>query len=118
MLKGTVKTPPVGAYIKTFGLWLVTAVLAFFEILAVRDIVYGFYARLVVAFKGAAETADYAVATWLAQAAVYMMVVVAVAIIIGGFEYHRRHIGEPRSLKVLLWTVGIQLAILLVYLWA
>ena len=116
MLKGTLKTPPVWATVRTFGLWLVTAVLAFFEILAVRDVVYTLYARLIVAFNGAVQTADYAVATWLAQAAVYTMVVVAIAVVIGGFEYHRRHIGQSRSLNILLWTLAIQLAILLVYL--
>jgi hypothetical protein len=110
------KTTPVWAIVKTFGLWLITAVLAFFEVLAARDIVFNVYARFVVAFNGTVRTADYAVATWLAQAAVYVMVVVAIAIIIGGFEYHRQHVGQPRSLKVLLWTLGIQLAILLVYL--
>lgn len=116
MLKGTMKTSPVAAIVKTFGLWLVTAVIAFFEILAMRDIVYNLYARLIVAFNGTARTADYAMATWLGEAAVYVMVVAAIVIIIGGFEYHRQHIGQPRSLKILLWTLGIQLAILLAYL--
>ena len=116
MLKGTMKTTPIWAIVKTFGLWLVTAVLAFFEILAVRDIVFNGYARFVVAFNGAVRTADYAVATWLGQGAAYLMVVVAIAIVIGGFEYHRQHLGQPRSLKILLWTLGIQLTILLVYL--
>jgi hypothetical protein len=44
------------------------------------------------------------------------MVLVAIAVVIGGFEYHRRHVGQPQSQKVLLWTLAIQLAILLLYL--
>jgi hypothetical protein len=81
-----------------------------------RDIVFNMYARLVIMFNGTVQATDYAVATWLGQGTAYVMVVVAIAIVIGGFEYHRQHINQPRSLRVLLWTLGIQLAILLVYL--
>lgn len=116
MLKGTLPRPPMAVMVRTCGLWLVTAVLAFFEIIAVRDIVYNFYARLVIAFDGAVQTADHAVAIWLGQASVVVMTIVAIVITVGGFEYHYRHLGRPQSLKVLLWTLGIQVAILLVYL--
>jgi hypothetical protein len=115
MLKGTIKTPPVGAIVRTFGLWLVTAVLAFFEIIAVRTIVFNVYARLVIAFNGAVQTADHAAAIWLGQASVLVMTIVAIVITIGGFEYHRRHVGQSQSMRFLLWTLGIQIAILLVY---
>ena len=117
MLKGTLKRPPMVVIVRTFGLWLVTAVLAFFEIVAVRTIVFNVYARFVITFNGAGQTGDHAVAIWLGQASVLVMTIIAIALTIGGFEYHYRHLGHPQSMKVLLWTLGIQAVILLVYLW-
>ena len=116
MLEKKVKAPHILVYAKTFGLWLVTAILAFFEILAVRDIVFNLYARIAAATNGVVRAADYATATVLGQVSVYLMVVVTIAIVIGGFEYHRRHLGQLRSQNVLLWTLVFQLLILLVYL--
>jgi hypothetical protein len=117
MLQENVKSNNILAYVQTFGLWLITAVLAFFEILAVRELIFNLYARLVAATDGAVQSTDYFLATSLGHASVYVMVFVAIAVIIGGFEYHHKHVGEARSQKILLWTVGIQLVILLAYLW-
>ena len=113
MIHENVKTNSVLAYIETFGLWLATAVLAFYEILVVRDIVFSLYARLVAALDNSVQVTDRFLATALGQASVYIMVVVAIAIIIGGFEYHHKRVGNPRSRKILLWTLGIQVGILL-----
>ena len=116
MLHRSVKPINVLAYVKTFGLWLITAILAFFEILAVRDIIFNLYARFMAASGAFVRYVNYFTATALGQASVYLMVLVAIVVVIGGFEYHRRHMGQPQSQKVLLWTLGIQLAILLAYL--
>jgi hypothetical protein len=95
---------------------LVTAVLALFEILAVRDIVFNLYAHFMASSEAFVRYVNYYTATALGQAAVYVMVVVAIAVVVGGFEYHRQHVGQPQSQKILLWTLGIQLAILVAYL--
>lgn len=117
MLARNIKPIPPITYVKTFGLWLVTAVLAFFEILVVREIVFNLYARIIaVVNDGVVRSADYFTATALGQITTYVMVVVAIAVVIGGFEYQWWHVGQRRSQKVLLWTLGLQLAVLLVYL--
>lgn len=113
MTHENLKTNSVLAYIETFGLWLVTAVLAFYEILVVREIVFSLYARLVAALGNNVQVTERFLATALGQASVYIMVVVAIAIVIGGFEYHHKRVGDPRSRKILLWTLGIQVGILL-----
>ena len=41
-----------------------------------------------------------------------MMAILAIAIIIGGFEFHSKHVGETKTLKILAWTLGIQVIIL------
>ena len=113
MVNKSVKTNHVLAYVETFGLWLVTAVLAFYEILIVRDVVFSLYARLVAVLGNTVDLSDRFLATALGQASVYIMVFVTIAVVIGGFEYHHKRVGDPRSRKILLWTLGIQVGILL-----
>jgi hypothetical protein len=116
MMNESVKTHSILAYVETFGLWLATAVLAFYEILVVRNLVFDLYARLLAAFGSTVAVSDHFWATALGQASVYVMVFVAIAVIIGGFEYHYKRVGDPRSRKLLLWTLGIQAGILLLSL--
>jgi len=40
------------------------------------------------------------------------MAVAAIGIIIGGFEYHHKWVGDPKAIRILTWTLGVQTAIL------
>jgi hypothetical protein len=99
-------------YLTTYGMWLATAVLAGYQIALVPNIVISIYARLTVLFDQTTLTRSTFEAAALGQGATIVMAIFAITIIIGGFEYHRKHVGETRSLKVLIWTLGIQLSIL------
>ena len=99
-------------YLVTYGLWLGTSILAIYEISLVRELVISLYAWwLVVSDRTAQVRASFEAAA-LGQAVTIVMAIVAIAIIIGGFEYHHKRVGEARALKVLLWTLGIQVFVL------
>ena len=36
------------------------------------------------------------------------------AMVIGGMEYHFKHIGQRRSFRVFAWTIGIEIALIVV----
>jgi len=96
-------------YLMTFGLWLATAALAVWEIPGVADLVVGIYARYLTATQAVAQVAENFMGSVLGQGTALVMGLFAVVVIIGGFEYHQRRVGQPESLKVLGWTLGIQL---------
>ena len=103
---------PLSAYLATYGLWLTTAILAVYEISLVREIVASLYAWLVVLFDRTAQYKTNFEAAAMAQGITLVMGILAIVIIIGGFEYHHKRVGQGQSLKVLLWTLGIQVGIL------
>jgi hypothetical protein len=101
-------------YLATYGLWLGTAILAVYLIALVPDIVMSIYAWLLVFIGRTVQVRSAFEAAALGQGATILMAIIAIAIIVGGFEYHRKHVGETRSLKVLGWTLGIQLLTLVI----
>ena len=90
---------------------MVTAVLGFLGLSPALDILlriyagfwgdYGFYGR------------TYSTAVALRQILVLPFAMIVIAVIIGGAEYHYRHIGEPASWQVFAQTLGAELAIFL-----
>lgn len=99
-------------YLATYGLWLGTVILAIYEISLVREIILSIYAWfLVISDRTAQVRADFQAAA-LGQGVTIVMAILAIAIIIGGFEYHHRRVGDPKALKILLWTLGVQIVIL------
>ncbi len=103
-------------YVVTYGLWLATSALAVWEISIIRNAVVGFYARFLAPENAGGQGTTYWQATNLSQWAVIILAVFAIGVIIGGFEYHHRRVGEKKSLKVLGYTLGIQLFLLAVAL--
>jgi hypothetical protein len=91
------------ALIVAIVLWLITAVLSVVCLLTVRTLVLSTLARF-----GLSDAVP--VANWLI---VVLMVVFCIGVVIGGFELHFRHPGEPRSWQMFSWTIGIEAAILL-----
>ena len=85
---------------------------AAYLIASVPETVVSMYARLLVLSSRTVQARSAFEAAALAQGATIVMAIFAIAIIVGGFEYHRKHVGEARSLKILGWTLGIQVFIL------
>jgi hypothetical protein len=100
-------------YLSTYGLWLGTAVLAVLEIGLVRNLVLSLYAWVAVLKGREIQVQGTFTGVALSQWATILMAIVAIGIIMGGFEYHHKRVGQPKSTRVLLWTLGVQAAILL-----
>lgn len=98
----------------TFILWLVTGALAFWEMVVIREMALRTYARF---FPGdtssvAAYEGGVALGTWI----MVPLVILAIAVLIGGAEYHYKHLGQPQSWKVFSWTLALELSILVLAL--
>ena len=100
-------------YLTTYGLWLGTAVLAVVEIGLVRNLTLSLYAWVVSLKDQVTQVRGTFTGVALSQWATILMAIVAIGVIMGGFEFHHRRVGEPKSLRILLWTLGVQAIILL-----
>lgn len=100
-------------YLSTYGLWLVTAVLAVVEIGLVRNLVLSLYAWISTLQEQAVQVRGTFTGVAISQWATILMAIVAIGVIIGGFEYHHRRVGDPKGTRILLWTLGVQAVILL-----
>jgi len=91
-------------------LWMGTAALGFLNILIIRDIV------LILSVSIGRTTAEAGTAAILA---VILAGIAFIVMVIGGAEYHYRRIGHPDSWKVFLWTIILQLLVIITpyFLW-
>ena len=95
----------------TLGLWLATAVLGFLALPKALNILLRIYAGFWGDYGLYGRT--YSTAVALRQFLVLPLAMIVIAVIIGGAEYHYRHIGEPRSWRLFAQTLGAELAIFL-----
>lgn len=89
--------------ILAFILWSGTFFIGLLNILVVRDLTIAVYI-----FNGGSP-AGASVVTILS---VMIAAMVYIGIVIGGAEYHYKHIGQPGSWKLFSWTIFIQLFIM------
>ena len=88
-----------------FLLWLGTAALGLYEIFVIREIFFQLFARF---------SQNYRLALALGNWGVMALAAVWIAAFVGGGEYHYRRLGTRASWRLFGWTIGIELAILLV----
>jgi hypothetical protein len=91
-------------------LWLGTSVLALYEIWLIRVMVIRVYARFMD--DGTPFGADYNTAVAMGNWLVLALGVVWIALVIGGGEYHAKHVGTSKSWRVFARTIAVELAIL------
>lgn len=84
-------------------LWLLTTALSIVCLLAVRTMFLNILARFALVELIPA-------ANWIV---LFLMLFFCIFVIIGGFEFHFRHPGDARSWQIFSWTIGIEVAILL-----
>jgi hypothetical protein len=96
------------------GLWALTSVVAFLEILTVREIVMRVYAHFAV--TGGFSAREYWRGQTVGIGAAVIMGVLCVGIIIAAGEYHMKHFGRPRSWRLFGWTIAFELSILVLAL--
>lgn len=88
------------------GLWALTAVLGLWVMAAiVQDILPRLFASLGLD-GGLYEVVYNLLALTLG--------LVWIGVVVGGGEYHRSRVGRRRSWQIFAWTIGVELALLLV----
>jgi hypothetical protein len=98
--------------IVTFCLWLITAVIGFWQIELVRDLML----RLLVRFTPAGLPNYEAfrqtqVEGGLSALLVIVTAVIWIVVIIGSAEYHRTRLGQPGSWQLFAAIIGVEIAI-------
>jgi hypothetical protein len=94
------------------GLWLVTAVLATWNFLVIREMVLRTYARLFPI----ASAQNESVFTLIHTILVIILAVGWIAVVIAGAEFHYKRVGQPNSWKVFSRTLALELSILVLAL--
>jgi hypothetical protein len=89
--------------ILAFLLWLGSLVIGLLNLLVIRDLVIA----AVIRAGGSPESASV-----LTILAVFVSAIILIGVIIGSAEFHYRHVGHPSSWKLFIWTMAIQLLIL------
>ena len=94
-------------WMAAIALWLGTAVLGLYEIALLHEMLLRAYVRFGPSSAQLLWQAE-ALSSW----GVFFMGAAWIALVIGGGEYHYRHIGRRASWRLFAWTVGAQLALL------
>ena len=97
-------------------LWALTAYLAGYQIFLIRSIVSRVYLNLLENFSVNITVMERLSATGVGNIASLIMAIIAIVIVVGGFDYHWSHAGERRSFKLLAWTLVFQLSIQALYI--
>jgi len=97
--------------ILAFILWLGTAVVGLYTMVVIREFIIRIYAYV---WSGAARHGQ---AYWQALAignwAIYALSLVWIALVVGGGEYHYKHMGQRKSWKLFGWTIAVEACILI-----
>ncbi len=93
------------------ALWALTSVLAFVLIPTILDIVLKLYAAFWGSYGFYGEVYQTGIA--IRQFLVLPLGLVAVGVVIGGAEYHYRHVGEIASWKLFSETLAVEAALFL-----
>ncbi len=101
-------------WLLTIVLWLATVALGFLAFIAFQDIVTTSVGFLVARNPdiGIVETRG-----WITTARNVSTIIgglVWLAVMVGGMEYHFRHVGQRRSLRIFAWTLGIEVALVVI----
>ena len=96
-------------------LWALTAYLAGYQIFLIRSIVTSVYLKMLDNFAVPINVLERLSATGVGNIASLLMAILAIVIVVGGFDYHWSHGGEPRSFKILALTLLFQLLIQVLY---
>ncbi len=98
-------------------LWALSAITAGYQIFLTRHIVRYLYLRSLQLFSLPTSVTERLTATAIGNIAALLMAFFAMAVIIGGFDYHWSHAGGRRSFQALGWTFLFQLFIFAIYIW-
>ena len=103
----------VGTFIITAVLWLITTVLAFWEILLLRDIGIGLYLHYASSSVHVPSSLLAGQANVIGQIGIILGGIIAIAIVPAGAEYHYWHFGTPKSWRMFGYVFGFQALVIL-----
>ena len=109
------QTKKIALKVVSMLLWALTAYLAGYQIFLIRSIVTSVYLELLENFAVPINVLERLSATGVGNIASLLMAILAIVIVVGGFDYHWSHGGEPRSFKILTLTLVFQLFIQILY---
>ena len=98
-------------------LWLATAIIAGYEVFVTRYIVTNLYFRLLDCLTIQINVLERLSATGVGNLAALVMAIIAIVIVVGGFDYHWSYGGESKSYKLLAWTFLFQIIVLGLHLY-
>ena len=96
-------------------LWAATALIAGYEIFLARHIVSTYYMRYLDRISIPVNVLERLSATGIGNIAAFIMAVIAIVIVVGGWDYHWSHGGEKRSFILLGITIVFQMIVLGLY---
>jgi len=104
----------IGSGALAFILWAATAALGLFEIWVIHEMTLRVFARFFA--SGSVSEYDYWGGIALGNWVVFILAVVWIGLVIGGGEYHYKHVGQPRSWRLFARTITVELSILVLAL--
>jgi len=99
-------------YVAVVILWALSSFLAFWEIMATRALVIRTTIRFFMEKDGLSLIMANARADVYGKVTAVIMTVVAIGIVVFGFDYHFEHAGKSQSWKFFAWTFGFQFLVL------
>lgn len=102
-------------WLLTAGLWLASAGVGFLAFIAIQDIATS--AAALALIDDTPEIGIVETHGWITTARNVSTMIGAIlwlAVVVGGMEYHFRHVGERRSYRVFAWTLGIEVVLIAV----
>ena len=104
------KKPAV--YVSVVVLWLLTSLIAFWEIMTLRSLVIRVAIRVFMERDGLSLIMANARADLYGKVAAIIMTIIAIFIVVFGFDYHFDNIGKSKSWIFFGWTFGFQFLLL------
>lgn len=102
----------VRASAMAFALWLATVVLATWNILVIRSMVFRTYVRLLPNPTGASGNAIPLINIIV----ILSLAIVWLGVAVGGAEYHYKRVSQPNSWKLFSRTLAVEVSILVLAL--
>ncbi|MEM7115036.1 MAG: hypothetical protein AAF614_21540 [Chloroflexota bacterium] len=103
----------IGGLIITAVLWLATAIAAFWEVLLIRNIAVGLYLRYAVTNPNLPQSLIDGQVGLVGLIFVFVGAIVAIAIAIGGAEFHYKNAGQPKSWRLIAYVFVFQIVVFL-----
>ena len=95
-------TRGIVANLLTFVVWLATAAFALYAVYLLHDLFFTVYARL---------NGEFRPGELIRMVLLIVLSLLAIAYIIASGEYHRKHVGKPKSLRLFGLTLVVELTI-------